>query len=113
VNNVIIIVVVFLLLAFVHWEIDRLRRRQRLLARRILAMDVPELADKLKSPVETPLERQDIASMLPLLRQRLPELKDAKSILGFLENRGLTFKEIHASIDVLQAEEQRPKGPAK
>jgi len=106
VTVIIIVDVILLLLAFVHWEIDRLRRTQRLLARRILAIEVPELAGKLASPSETPLERADLLNMLPLLRQRHPELKLTNNMLGFLEKRGLTFKEIHATIDILQAEKK-------
>jgi hypothetical protein len=104
VTGIIIVVVIFLLLAFVHWEIDRLRRTQRLLARRILAIDAPELAGKLAAPNETPLGREDLVKMLPLLRQRLPELKPTNNMLRFLEKRGLTFKEIHATIDILHEE---------
>jgi hypothetical protein len=42
--------------------------------------------------------------MLPLLRQRIPELKDPKRMLHFLENRGLTHKEFRAVIDILNSE---------
>jgi hypothetical protein len=55
------------------------------------------------------LESEDIAKILPLLKQRFPELNDSKRMLGFLEARGLTFKEIHATIDILQAEQQKAK----
>ena len=79
------------------------------MARRLLSLDAPELAQKLNSPQAVSLDRDDLTKLLPLLRQRLPALSDSKSLLSFLENRGLTFKEIHAAIDILDAEGQKPK----
>ena len=109
-STIIVQAVVFVLLAFLLWDVDKIRRTQRLLARRVLGMDVPAVSDKLSSHSGASLQREDIQTMLPVLRQRIPELKDPKKLLEYLESRGLTHIEIKTAIDILNSEQQKPAG---